>query len=434
MKRVLVITYYWPPTGGSGVQRWVKFSKFLPEFGWQPVIYTPSNPEMQSVDETLLEEIPGSVEVVKRKITEPYGLYRNLFGKGSSTDMKTLTSEGKKSLKGRLSLWLRSNLFIPDPRVWWVRPSVKFLKEYLKEHPVDVIVTTGPPHSLHLIGLRLSRTTGLPWISDFRDPWTKMYWFKKMGLTGCSERKHRRLEKKVLDGSSAVLTVTPMVRDFYKGLTSTMVEMITNGYDEEDFEGEVEKDGFFNITHTGLFPGDGNPEVLWEVLEEKAAADPEFAKALRIRLVGKTDAAVFASLKAHSLDGSVVDRGYLSHPEAVLAQRKASLLILPLRNDPDYAMILPGKLFEYVASDRPVLGIGQTDGAMADLLKETGAGIVCGWDGKTAVREFVSGCWEKFKTGDLAGTARGYEKYSRRNLTRALVALLESVSGEKRNQ
>ncbi|MBQ2550007.1 MAG: glycosyl transferase family 1, partial [Bacteroidales bacterium] len=172
MKRVLIITYYWPPSGGSGVQRWVKFSKYLPSEGWQPVIYTPSNPEYTSVDRTLEAEISPQTEVIRRPITEPYGIYRRLMGKGSSTDMKTLTagaaggsvtpiSSGRKSFKQRLSLWIRGNFFVPDPRIWWIRPSVRFLKKYLKEHPVDVIVTTGPPHSMHLIGEKLSKATGL---------------------------------------------------------------------------------------------------------------------------------------------------------------------------------------------------------------------------------------------------------------------------------
>ena len=185
MKRVLVITYYWPPSGGSGVQRWVKFAKYLPQEGWQPVIYTPENPEYTAIDHTLEAEIPHEAEIVRRPITEPYGIYRKLMGKGASTDMKTLTagaskgevteiSSGKKTFKQRLSLWIRGNLFVPDPRVGWVRPSVRFLKQYLAEHPVDVIVTTGPPHSMHLIGQRLHKELGIPWIPDFRDPWTRI--------------------------------------------------------------------------------------------------------------------------------------------------------------------------------------------------------------------------------------------------------------------
>ena len=241
MKRVLIITYYWPPSGGSGVQRWVKFAKYLPKEGWQPVIYTPENPELTTIDKTLAAEIPPEAEIVKTRIFEPYGIYRKLMGKGSSTDLKTLISAGsdgnevnpvnggKKSWKQKLSLYIRGNFFIPDPRIMWVRPSVKFLKSYLKNHPVDAIVSTGPPQSMHLIGLELSKATGLPWLADFRDPWTKIFYFKHLELTPRSEAKHQALEKKVVDGATRVIAVSPMVKKDFEAITSTPVELITNG-------------------------------------------------------------------------------------------------------------------------------------------------------------------------------------------------------------
>ena len=277
MKRVLVITYYWPPSGGSGVQRWVKFAKYLPQEGWQPVIYTPENPEYTAIDHTLEAEIPHEAEIVRRPITEPYDIYRKLMGKGASTDMKTLTagaskgevteiSSGKKTFKQRLSLWIRGNLFVPDPRVGWVRPSVRFLKKYLAEQPVDVIVTTGPPHSMHLIGQRLHKELGIPWIPDFRDPWTRMYYLKHLPMTRRTWRRLRAMEQSVLDECSTVLAVTPLVQEEFQAQTKTPVAMITNGYDGGDFDQPVEPDGLFNIVHTGLFAADGNPLNLWKAL------------------------------------------------------------------------------------------------------------------------------------------------------------------------
>ena len=194
MKRVLVIAYYWPPSGGSGVQRWVKFCKYLPAEGWQPVVYAPENADYPSLDPTLEAEVPASVEVIRHPIFEPYGIYRKLMGKGASTDMKVVTeiSSGKKTWKQKLSLWIRGNLFVPDPRVGWVRPSVRFLKKYLAEHPVDVMVTTGPPHSVHLIGQRLHKALGIPWIPDFRDPWSRMYYLKHLPMTECTWKKLRK--------------------------------------------------------------------------------------------------------------------------------------------------------------------------------------------------------------------------------------------------
>ena len=443
MKRVLVVTYYWPPSGGSGVQRWVKFAKYLPQEGWQPVIYTPENPEYTAIDHTLEAEIPHTVEIIRRPITEPYNLYRRLMGKGASTDMKTLTagasggavteiSSGKKSFKQRLSLWIRGNLFVPDPRVGWVKPSVRFLKKYLAEHPVDVIVTTGPPHSMHLIGQRLHKELGLPWIPDFRDPWSRMYYLKHLPMSARTWRRLRSMEQSVLDDCSTVLAVTPLVQEEFQAQTKTPVAMITNGYDGGDFEQAVEPDGFFNVVHTGLFAADGNPLNLWKALGIKAWADADFKAALRLRLVGKVDREVYDAIAEAGLKDNVVDLGYRDHLTAVREQLAATMLVLPLRNDPEYRPILPGKLFEYLASRRPVLGIGQEDGAMARVLADTGAGVTAGWDNLEAMRDFIDKAWEQFKAGGVPPVEGDIARFSRRSLTRELAALLERVSNENK--
>lgn len=440
MKRVLIITYYWPPSGGSGVQRWVKFAKYLPKEGWQPVIYTPENPELTTIDKTLAAEIPPEAEIVKTRIFEPYGIYRKLMGKGSSTDLKTLTSAGsdgnevnpvnggKKSWKQKLSLYIRGNFFIPDPRIMWVRPSVKFLKSYLKDHPVDAIVSTGPPQSMHLIGLKLSQATGLPWLADFRDPWTKIFYFKHLELTPKSEAKHQDLEKKVVDGATRVIAVSPMVKKDFEAITSTPVELITNGFDEEDFNDPFEADDYFNITHTGLFASDGDPEILWKVLSGKCRENKEFQKLLRIRLVGKTDQEIVNSIEAAGLGSNLVNLGYQSHEVAVREQRNASVLILPLRKEPEYEAVLPGKLFEYLASRRPILGIGQTDGAMAQVVRSTGSGIVYNWDDEEKIRQWIDFSWDEFKNNELLDNASDISMYSRRRLTKRLAALLEEIT------
>ena len=419
---------------------------------------------MTAVDRTLEKEIAPDLEVLKRPITEPYNLYRKLMGKGAETDLQKLTaagskdevtpiSSGKKSFKQRLSLWVRGNIFVPDPRVTWVNPSVKYLKKYLKEHPVDVIVTTGPPQSMHLIGLRLHKDLGIPWIPDFRDPWTRMYYLKHLPLTAFTKRMLYRMEQKVLDGCSTVLTVTPMVQEDYAARTKTPVAMITNGYDEEDFAEanhfqpprtksfspekrsknfcptpENENDLPFVITHTGLLAADGNPEVLWETLGGIAMEDEEFRKSLKLRLVGRVDKAVLDSIDKAGLTPNLELPGYLDHAATVAEQCGAGMLILPLRNDPDYAIILPGKLFEYLASRRPVLGIGQTDGAMARVLSEAKAGVTAGWQDASAMKRFILEAWEQYKNGGIPCTEGDIDKYSRRSITKQLAELLEKVS------
>lgn len=442
MKKVLIITYYWPPTGGSGVQRWVKFSRYLPQFGWQPIIYTPENPEMTSVDESLAKEVPEGTPVIRRHITEFYDLYRKFFGgKGKAGQEVNPINSQKKTFKQKLALFLRGNLFIPDPRITWVRPSVKFLKKYLKEHPVDAIVSTGPPHSMHLIAKKLAKATGLPWVADFRDPWTRMFYYKHLELCALADRKQHRLERQVLDNASVVVVVSPLVQDDFRQMTDTPVELITNGFDEEDFTGTTERDGFFNVTHTGLFASDGNPEVLWKVLAEKCRQDGKFKSLLRIRLAGKTDAEIIASIRAAGLEDNLVDLGYQEHKAAIREQKSASLLILPLRKEPEYKATLPGKLFEYIATLNPILGIGQTDGAMAQIVNQTKTGVVFDWEDEDSIASFVNLCWREFSAADSAHPAKPSDRpmladtanveairqYSRKETARHMAALLDSL-------
>ena len=417
MKRLLIITYYWPPTGGSGVQRWVKFSKYLPQFGWQPVIYTPENPEQLAIDESLLSDIPDCAEIIKTHISEPYEIYRRLTGsKGKPQEVNPLNAQ-KKSLGKKISLWLRGNLFIPDPRIWWVRPSVRFLTKYLREHPVDAVVTTGPPQSMHLIGRGLKRRLGVKWIADFRDPWTEMFYYKHLSLSRFSDRRHRRLEQSVLDEADLVIAVSPPVARDFAAKTATPVKLITNGFDEDDFAAPVEPrtDGKFTLVHTGLFASDGNPLNLWDALAAKCREDSAFRSRLQIRLAGKTDPEIISAIRERGLGDNLVNLGYLPHEQTVAEQRGADILLLPLRQEPEYAKVLPGKIFEYIAARRPVLGIGQSDGAAAAVLRDAGAGEMFGWDEKEALMEFMFASHPE---------PSGAEKYSRRRLTEKLVELL----------
>ena len=437
MKRVLVITYYWPPTGGSGVQRWVKFAKYLPSEGWQPVIYTPENPEQLAVDHSLEADIPEGTEIIKTRITEPYELYKKFLRRSGhskeAVEVNPVNAQNK-SFAQKAAMWVRGNLFRPDPRCLWIRPSVKFLKKYLEEHPVDLIVSTGPPQSMHMIGRLLSRETGLPWIADFRDPWTKIFYFKHLSMTKATEKWHQKMERKVLDEASAVVAVSPLVQQEFQSMTRTPVELITNGYDECDFPdmkdtgatGGPDKD--FVITHTGLFAADGNPTLLWDVLSEMCAEDSVFKKALKIRLVGKTDTQILEAITESGLEENLTDLGYQPHSTAIEEQRKASILILPLRKEPEYKAVLPGKLFEYLASGRPVLGIGQPDGAMSMILNKTNTGVVVDWEDKISMKKYIDDCWKAHLDGNLTINDGEISAFTRRNLTRQMAELFDKVT------
>ena len=447
MKRVLIISYYWPPTGGSGVQRWVKFAKYLPSEGWQPVIYTPENPEQLAVDASLEADVPAEAEVIRRRIVEPYEMYKKLLRRSGhskeAVEVNPVNAQNK-SLIQKIAMWIRGNLFRPDPRCLWIGPSVRFLKKYLAEHPVDLIVSTGPPQSMHLIGRRLALETGLPWIADFRDPWTKIFYFKHLSMTKATERWHEKMEKRVLDDATCVVAVSPLVQQEFQAMTQTPVELITNGFDECDYgtngsscqekttgnpdiiTGNPSPD--FTITHTGLFAADGNPTVLWKVLAEKCRKDEKFRKALKINLVGKTDEQITHAIEAAGLNPNLNDMGYQPHSVAIDQQRKASLLILPLRKEPEYKAVLPGKLFEYLASGRPIIGIGQPDGAMSMILDSTRTGVVFDWEDREAIAKHLDQCWERHLAGQLTVDGANISQFTRRNLTRRMAQLFDRLT------
>lgn len=432
MKRVLVITYYWPPTGGGGVMRWLKFSKYLPAYGWEPVIFTPENPDPSIIDESLTGEVPGGLEVIRLPIWEPYDIYRKLTGKKKTEKFKAgyIAEASAKGWKDRLSVFIRGNLMIPDPRKYWIRPAVRHLTGYLKTSPVDAIVTTGPPHSMHLIGMKLKRATGIPWLADFRDPWTHIDFYHRLRLTRWADRKHRRLEKQVLAEADEVVTVSwSWAHDFERIHPGTIL-VVTNGYDPQDFNlADPETDTDFSLTHIGSFNRDRNPLILWKVLGDKAKSDPLFRQKLKIRFVGQTDHAIHDSLKEQGLEGCIEDHGFVDHKRSLELLGRSQVLLLPLNDAPNIAGIIPGKLFEYLATGRPVLLIGPEDGDSARIIRETGAGKVAGLKDQVLTAQIIDELFGEYMEKGLLKPARGgIERYSRERLAGDMAAILDSMT------
>lgn len=431
MNRVLIITYYWPPTAGSGVQRWLKMSKYLPQYGWQPVIYTPENPEAGMTDESLLRDIAPEAEVIKRPILEPYAVFNILTGKkkggksnGNSggTAVNPINAVGHKSPLMRLSLWLRANVFVPDPRCLWIRPSVKFLKQYLREHPVNAIVSTGPPHSMHLIARALHRSTGIPWTADFRDPWTRIFYFKHLPLTRRSRKRYAAMELSVLREADHVVAVTDnMVRDFLDELGPGQQDkgkfhVIENGYDEADFTGitAAELPAGFNLVHTGLFSAEGNPRRLWKVLAELCRDLPGFGRDLHLTFAGKTDPEILAAVREAGLGDRLTDRGYIPHHEANRLQKAADLLLLPLREEPEAAGILTGKYFEYLAAGRPIAAFGPHGSILERSLAATRTGRIFDWEEEAPLKEYLTALYTRTLT--FSPDPGAISAYTRRSL------------------
>ena len=375
MKKVLIITYYWPPAGGSGVQRWLKFTKYLPKYNWKPIIYTPENPYFDLQDEALLNDIPNEAEVWKIPIWEPYALKDKIFGKGSSSQSAGVITN-KKSLKNKLLNWVRGNLFIPDPKIYWVKPSVKVLHKKILEEGIEHIITTGPPHSMHLIGLGLKKIIpNLKWIADFRDPWSELDLLNEFQLNNSSRKKHKDLEREVLQSADVALTVSETWVEDLKSLGANKVKLITNGYDVDDFELKPKTNDKFIIGHYGLLNHLRNPKNLWKSLANLCAKNSEFNTRLEIHLSGNIDNEVLNEIASYpQLKEKVKQLGYLSHTQVLHQYNEADLLLLLLFNSKSGVGNYPGKIFEYFAAQKPILAFGPKESDVQKLIEKTNIG------------------------------------------------------------
>jgi hypothetical protein len=423
-KKLLIITYYWPPAGGPGVQRWLKFVKYLPDFDIQPIVYVPENPTYPIVDEGLLSEVSDKAIVLKNKIFEPY----QLAGFLSKKETKKISSgiipaDKKQSFLERTLLWVRGNLFIPDARFLWVNPSVKYLKKYIQEHKIDTIITSGPPHSLHLIGLKLKQSLNISWYADFRDPWTTIGYHKALKLSSYADKKHKQLEKAVLNGADCIIVTSKTTKADFKLLTHTPIEVITNGYDVENIA-KQSLDEKFTMAHIGSFLSDRNPKVLWEVLQELITQNTLFAAHFQLKLIGKISQEILDSISNYTLMDYCNNLGYVSHIEAIQHQRKSQVLLLIEIDSPETRSIIPGKLFEYMVSERPIVAIGPKKSDFAEIITSTNTGVFFTYDEKERLKETILSYFELYLEHKLQVYPVGLQQYSRKSLTKQLVSLL----------
>lgn len=432
LKKVLIITYYWPPMGGGGVQRWVKTTKYLREYGWEPIIYTTENGEIAIQDKEMLKEIPDGVETIRTKIWEPFGLYKKLLGKKKDEALlpgMSQSSEGYSFLQN-LSLWVRGNIFIPDARKFWIKPSSKFLINYLKENKVDAIISTGPPHSTHIIAKNVVKKHNIPWLADFRDPWTLIDFYHKLKLSNWADKKHRQLEQEVLYTANEVTTVSWSCASDFEEISGRLPVVITNGYDPADFTsiGNVELDKKFTLTHTGSLNEDRNPHALWEVLAELAQKDEQFKNDLEIKFIGQVATEVIQSINLHQLQNNLNLVGSLPHNKVIEQMISSQLLLALLNNTPKNDGIIPGKLFEYIGAQRPIVAIGKPEGDAAKVIKETQAGTLTGFEEVNSLKEIIKNHYEAYKVNNLKINSKGYEKFSRRILAKSFADELNKIS------
>lgn len=425
-KKLLIITYYWPPAGGPGVQRWLKFVKYLPDFGIQPIVYIPENPTYPIVDENLLNDVSDKAIILKQKIFEPYQL-ASFLSKNKTKKMNSgiIPNQKKQSFLDKVFLWIRGNLFIPDARFFWVKPSVSYLEKYIVENNIDTIVTSGPPHSLHLIGLKLKQKLKVNWVADFRDPWTTIGYHKSLRLSDYASKKHKALERKVLNTADTILVTSKTTKTEFEAITNKPITVITNGYDFEKVEKQT-LDTKFSLAHIGSFLSERNPKLLWESLVELIDEVPDFKKHLEIKSIGAVSQEVLETITQFGLNSYLNNLGYVSHAEAVAHQRKSQVLLLIEINSEETKSIIPGKLFEYMVSNRPIIAIGPNGSDFAEIMTDTNTGVFFDYSEKMKLKSVILGFYNQFLEGKLQANGVGLQKYSRKNLTNKLVQLIHS--------
>lgn len=418
--------------GGGGVQRWLKFTKYLRNFNWEPIIYTPSNADVANYDESLLKEVPDKIEVHKTSIWEPFDLYKKFTGKGKDEKVQPgfLQESDARPLMQKISVWIRGNLFIPDAKKFWIRPSVKYLTDLIKKENIGVIISTGPPHSTHIIALKVKEKTGVKWMADFRDPWTNIDYYDKLMLTQHADNRHRILEKKVLTVADVVVTVSrSWARDFELS-AGILPEVITNGFDPEDFEIEKTiRNDVLTITHIGSLNKDRNPHAFWKALK-KINDHYSLAEKVRIRLIGPTDVSVFSEVDKFELSKLIFHQQNIPHGSVIQEIRNSDLLLLPLNDTPNIDGVIPGKLYEYLASKRPIICIGKKSGDSAEIIAESNSGHTFEFNDVEGIVSCLEKYLQIFQHGEIPDNSNVPLKFSRNELAGKIGELLNRITNQ----
>ena len=415
-KKVLIITYYWPPAGGPGVQRWLKLSNYLLENNVKPIIYAPSNPKYPSIDESLLEDVNSEIEVIKQPIFEPFG---NLFSK---IRKKGIPKKKDQSIFDKFLIYLRGNLFIPDSRIFWVNSSVDFLSKYILENNIESIITTGPPHSLHLIGLKLKSILNISWYADFRDPWTKINYHKELKLSLRSKKKHLELESKVLNSCDRIIVTSNKLLKEYNKIAKTPISLITNGFDYQKLQLELDEE--FSITHIGRLLPERNPKILWNALKELCIINKNFKNNLKINFIGNVSENLRNDMKTNDLENSVVYHNYIKYNDTIPYLIKSQILLLIESDDNESSYAIPAKIFEYINSGRPIIAIGPKDSEIKQIIDETKSGKYFLYSEYDELLSYLSNSYYQYESKNLHSTSINIDKYHRKNLAKKLSQII----------
>lgn len=434
MKKVLIITYYFPPCGGIGVLRCLKIAKYLRNFGWESVIYTAKDAHYPSYDYSNFKDIPEGVTILRQPIFEPYTFYKKFTKQAPNANANNalVATEGKRDWKHRLSVWIRSNFFIPDARAFWIKPSVDFLTKYVTENKIDAIFSDGPPHTNTMIACLLKQKTGIAWLADFQDPWTQVDYYQRLSLTTWADAKHRRLEQSVFQHANAITIVSYVWKRDLENIGAKNVSVVVWGYDEDDFVTlQPQPDKQLTITHAGLLGDDRNPKIFFEAIAELGKElGNQFLQTVKVQLLGQVDASVIATYKSCGIANQVEVMPQMERKDAlqVMANSQISLLLL---NQADNAMgRIPGKLFEYLALKRPILCLGMLKSDVDNILHETQMGNTYTYQDKEGLKTQLKTYYENFvQHGTIhQKTPTNLEQFSNKKLTEKIAGLLDTIT------
>lgn len=434
LKRVLIISYYWPPAGGGGVMRWLKLSKYLAQDSqWQPVVYCPKNANYLIQDPSLLNPDTQEINTIQEPIIEPNDFLLKL---GFTQFLKGVAAGGvgkeKKSgsAKSRLMVWIRSNFFIPDARALWIRPSIKRLRREMKKQAFDAIISTGPPHSMHLIAKALKREFSIPWIADFRDPWTFIDFFEDLDLSKKSREKHLRLEQEVLDEVDCIVTVSKSWADSFAKKTKSRIELIRNGFDPADYSDlkDSTNSDSFKLCHIGSLNKDRNAPLFWESIAELCVENSAFAEDIKIEVIGSVSGGLEEDIKILKIDQQVQVYGHMAHRDVLQRLKSATISLLFINNTQNKGGIIPGKLYEYLAIANPIFCVGNLAGDSAQIIQQAKAGVVCEFEDKEKMKSALLEWYETWKKmGKVEMEQSQIEQYSRKAQAAQYADLLDDL-------
>lgn len=435
MKKVLIVTYYWPPAGGPGVQRVLKFVKYLPKLGWQPLILTVANGEYPAIDKSLEKNIPSECKVFKTSSLEPMALYKRFVGLDKNANIPTaVLADNSASLKKRFANWIRLNVFIPDAKIGWKKFAIKEGLKIIKNENPDLIFSSSPPPTVHLIASKLATKSGLKWIADFRDPWTDIHYYEDQPRLSFVKKLDKKHEEEVLKQADVVTCISQLdiELDFAKKTDAKKCINIPNGYDNEDFINlnvsnlPTKK---FTLLHLGAVNKERNPVKLFEVVNSLRKKGIITKQNFQITFVGKVESIIKNTVEQNNISELVNYVDYLPHNKALQQMEKANVLLLLVTQSQKNRRILPGKTFEYMRAGKYIIALGPKNGEVARIIKETRTGKVIEYFDKAKMEKTLEALITTWlnRTSTADDNVELIKKYSREELTKKLVSVFDKA-------